>query len=235
MLHNSKLFIITRAMCSILDNKVSSGLVWIYMNGIVFLLSALIYCKQALTNFWFFNLQGLNVTNFLGRAPGSSPHPNRSLKCWPTKNFHSCQMSWCWGGQKSRSWNWNKHFLKLLPDQLVYLLEHLLEQKILNPRRCKALKGGTTSPGRMQRFTVHGVNSLLSTNTQREQKCGETPSGEAGCGHIHPQGTNGEDVRQWTGRPKQPQADQGDGRIDAHSGGSQRCYFKEGRSQLITL
>lgn len=58
------------------------------MKGIVFLLSALIYCKQALTNFWFFNLQGLNVTNFLGRAPGSSPHPNRSLKCWPTNDFN---------------------------------------------------------------------------------------------------------------------------------------------------
>lgn len=108
-------------------------------------------------------------------------------------------------------------------------------RKHWTPELCKALKGGTTSPSRMQRFTVGGVHSLLSTNTQKRTKMWRDSFRRSRLwAYIS--------ARNWwwgcqaaTRCPKQPQADQGAGWTDAHPGGSQRCYFKEGRSQLITL
>ncbi|ELK37809.1 Aminopeptidase O [Myotis davidii] len=46
------------------------------------------------------------------------------------------EQQWC----KAGVWNWQGAANYLLPDQLVLLLEHLLEQETLNPRTLRSLE-----------------------------------------------------------------------------------------------
>lgn len=54
--------------------------------------------------------------------------PNGSFKYRPSKSFHSLQMSWYYCGGRDIKVKNEVHFFQLFPEQLVFLLEHLLAE-----------------------------------------------------------------------------------------------------------